>query len=321
MGLFDFFKPKKTTSAASENPKENNEVIIEIGDVILLYWIHTSIDTKFPSYFEYDYKINPQKHQIMLIGLGLLSYQKSHSSLQKLKVSQLKDILQKHNLAVSGKKDVLIHRIMENFDELDKDIPESLCLTEAGQKVIDENELLIRAHKDRFMDVAKFSTMLHYNPNATYEQLKEAIHREEISTHLKEMNFGLVRNAHHALAEMYETMELYEKALRHYLEVILLDCSGLGNSYSFVERPVYEHCYINSYQVTKMRNCAEECDLDDYNKSFDQAMKDIKSFKAKMFLTNKDFQFIKSNILSEDLIVIEEYLKKYEKFNFDYYTN
>lgn len=319
MGLFDFLKPKNTKPMVSETPKENKEVIIEIGDVILLHWIHTSIDTKFPSYFEYDYKINPQKHRNMLINLGLLSYQKSYSSLQKLKVPQLKDILQKHNLTISGKKDVLIQRIMENFNELEKDIPESLCLTEKGQEVIDENELLIRAHKDQFLDVAKFGTLLHYNPNATYEQLKEAIHREEISTHLKEMNFGLVRNAHHALAEMYETMELYEKALRHYLEVILLDCSGLGNSYNFLKRPIYEDCHINSYQVTKMRNCAEECDLDDYNKSFDQAMKDIKSFKAKMFLSNEDFKFIKTNILTEDLIVIETYLKKYEKFNFDYY--
>ncbi|HFU4459283.1 TPA: SAP domain-containing protein [Streptococcus suis] len=319
MGLFDFLKPKKIKTEVSETQIENKEIIIEIGDVILLYWIQTNIDVKFPSYFEYDYKLNPYKHRSMLIDLGLLSYQKSSSSLQKLKVSQLKEMLQKHNMPTSGKKDTLIQRIIENFDELENEIPESLCLTEEGQKVIDENELLIRAHKDKFMDVAKFGTMLHYNPNATYEQLKEAIHREEISTHLKEMNFGLVRNAHHALAEMYEAMELYEKALRHYLEVILLDCSGLGNSYNFVKRPIYEDCYINSYQVTKMRNCAEECDLDDYNKSFDQAMKDIKSFKAKIFLTNEDFKFIRSNLLTEDLIVIETYLKKYEKFNYDYY--
>lgn len=318
MGFFDFLKPKSAKSSEPEKIEESDNATLEIGDVILLHWINTSLVEAFPAYFECDYKINPQKHRNMLINLGLLSYQKSHASLQKLKVPQLKDILHKHNLPISGKKDVLIQCIMDNFNDLENDIPQSLCLTEAGQKVIDENHLLIRAHQDQFIDVVKFFRLLHYNPNSTYEQLKEALLREDIATHLREMNFGLVRNAHHGLAEMYDSMEQYPKAMRHYLEVILLDCSGLGNSYSFIKKPIYEDCSINSYQVTKMRNCAEECDLDEYNMAFKKAMEDIKSFKKKMFLSDKDFKFIQENLLTEDLLVIENYLRKFEKFTFEY---
>ncbi|WP_438836248.1 SAP domain-containing protein [Streptococcus pluranimalium] len=318
MGFFDFLKPKSVKSSDPKQSEKSSEITLEIGDVILLHWINTSLVEAFPAYFEYDYKINPQKHRNMLINLGMLSYQKSHASLQKLKVTQLKEILRKHDLPVSGKKDILIQRIMDNFNALENDIPQSLCLTEAGQKVIDENHLLIRAHQDQFVDVAKFGKLLHYNPNSTYEQLKEALLREDIATHLREMNFGLVRNAHHGLAEMYDGMEQYPKALRHYLEVILLDCSGLGNSYNFIKKPIYEDCSINSYQVTKMRNCAEECDLDEYNMAFKKAMEDIKSFKKKMFLSDKDFKFIQENLLTEDLHVIENYLRKFEKFTFEY---
>lgn len=70
----------------------------------------------------------------------------------------------------------------------------------------------------------------------------------------------------------------------------------------------------NSYIVTNIRNIAEECDLDDYNSAFDLAKKEIKSLKKKMFLTESDFNFIKNNLLTEDLFVIEEYLKKYSEF-------
>ena len=45
-----------------------------------------------------------------------------------------------------------------------------------------------------------------------------------------------------------------------------------------------------------------------------QLKKEIKSLKKKMFLTKGDFSFIKSNLLTEDLFVIEEYLKKYSEF-------
>ena len=71
---------------------------------------------------------------------------------------------------------------------------------------------------------------------------------------------------------------------------------------------------LSETTVTNIRNIAEECDLDDYNSAFDLAKKEIKSLKKKMFLTESDFNFIKNNLLTEDLFVIEEYLKKYSEF-------
>ena len=76
----------------------------------------------------------------------------------------------------------------------------------------------------------------------------------------------------------------------------------------------------NTYIVTKLRNCAENCDLDEYNIAFENAKNELKSYHKKIFLTEKDFNFIRDHILIENLDVIEEYLKKYSRYTFDDYT-
>ena len=130
--MFDHFKQ----TATETNKITREDDTLQIGDIVLLYWIDTNNGDFFPSYFEQEYKINPQLHRNKLIRLGLLTFQKSEKSLSKLKVAELKEILKAKSLPVSGKKYDLIQRIMNNFDLLEDSIPSSICTTNTGQQIL-----------------------------------------------------------------------------------------------------------------------------------------------------------------------------------------
>ncbi len=310
--MFDHFKQTATATEINKITREDDT--LQIGDIVLLYWIDTNNGDFFPSYFEQEYKINPQLHRNKLIRLGLLTFQKSEKSLSKLKVAELKEILKVKSLPVSGKKYDLIQRIMNNFDLLEDSIPSSICTTNTGQQILINYEGLIRAHKDPYISAFEYMEYSENDPYLSYDIIKIKILNDRINNNINSKLFGLVRNDCHAFGCFFLDKKDYKLALKYFIETMLFDCSGLSNSYEYIQGPVYIPPMTNSYVVTTIRNIAEECDLDDYNSAFELAKKEIKSLKKKMFLTEGDFSFIKSNLLTEDLFVIEEYLKKYSEF-------
>lgn len=310
--MFDHFK--QTATATEINKIKREDDTLQIGDIVLLYWIDTNNGDFFPSYFEQEYKINPQLHRNKLIRLGLLTFQKSEKSLSKLKVAELKEILKVKSLSVSGKKYDLIQRIMNNFDLLEDSIPSSICTTNTGQQILINYEGLIRAHKDPYISAFEYMEYSENDSYLSYDIIKIKILNDRINNNINSKLFGLVRNDCHAFGCFFLDKKDYKLALKYFIETMLFDCSGLSNSYEYIQGPVYIPPMTNSYVVTTIRNIAEECDLDDYNSAFELAKKEIKSLKKKMFLTEGDFSFIKSNLLTEDLFVIEEYLKKYSEF-------
>ena len=161
--MFDHFK--QTATATEINKIKREDDTLQIGDIVLLYWIDTNNGDFFPSYFEQEYKINPQLHRNKLIRLGLLTFQKSEKSLSKLKVAELKEILKVKSLSVSGKKYDLIQRIMNNFDLLEDSIPSSICTTNTGQQILINYEGLIRAHKDPYISAFEY---MEYSENDSY---------------------------------------------------------------------------------------------------------------------------------------------------------
>ncbi|WP_347092537.1 SAP domain-containing protein [Streptococcus salivarius] len=320
MGLFrNLFNPShsKISKVTTSKVQESN---LSVGDLILLYWQDTSSLDEFPAYFEYDYHINPQKHRNKLIELGFLSYQKSSRSLAKLKVTELKTLLREANLPVSGKKTILVQRILDNFKQLEDKIPISLCLTNKGVELLNKNTNVIKAHQDRYISPLEYVDYDQKFPYLNYNEIKLSILEKRIADNLNQNNFGTIRGDFHALGELYLDQKNFNTALRFFIQVTLIDCSGLGNHYNYLSKPIYQSPMTNSYMVTKLRNCAENCDLDEYNIAFENAKNELKSYHKKIFLTEKDFNFIRDHILIKNLDVIEEHLKKYSRYTFDYYT-
>lgn len=315
--LNSFKKPVK--SPVIENTKENDNSL-QMGDIILLYWIENSLHDDFPAYFEYDYHINPQLHRNKLINMGMLEFKKSQKSLSKLKVIELKEILKNESLPTSGKKDKLVQRIIDNFDILETRIPQALCLTESGEQVLLENQNLIKAHQDKYISAVEYKDYSIKFPEDSYDDIKIKILNDQMAKNVREQRFGLVRINNLALGDLYQKQKEYKIALKYFIKAMLFDCSGLKNSYEYIPHPIYTEPILNSFIITEIRNISVKCDLDDYSNAFELAKKEIKSLRKKIFLTEKDFDFIKHNLLVEDLDIIETYLKKYSKFTYEYYN-
>lgn len=315
--LNSFKKPVK--SPVIDNTKENDNSL-QMGDIILLYWIENSPHDNFPAYFEYDYHINPQLHRNKLINMGMLEFQKSQKSLSKLKVIELKEILKNESLPTSGKKDQLVQRIIDNFDILETRIPQALCLTESGEQVLLENQNLIKAHQDQYISAVEYKDYSIKFPEDSYDDIKIKILNDQMAKNVREQRFGLVRINNLALGDLYQKQKEYKIALKYFIKAMLFDCSGLKNSYEYIPHPIYTEPILNSFIITEIRNISDMCDLDDYSNAFELAKKEIKSLRKKIFLTEKDFDFIKHNLLVEDLDIIETYLNKYSKFTYEYYN-
>ncbi len=72
-------------------------------------------ELSLPGYWTYEYNLDFKYVISKLINNGYLIVSSTPDRLERLKVNELKDILRKHNLKVSGKKAELIQRIEENI--------------------------------------------------------------------------------------------------------------------------------------------------------------------------------------------------------------
>lgn len=114
-------------------------------------------------------------------------------SLPKLTVPLLKDILRKNNLMVSGKKQELINRIINNSDKIDKaklDLPLVYISTEKGQKIINETEYILHFQKSYLVSLPRAHKVAVNNINA--DDKIEAIYMNEIK-YEKDVNYDRPR--------------------------------------------------------------------------------------------------------------------------------
>lgn len=131
---FEIFPPQQNSSASCafnkppsiNKSKDNYNIkITHIYNVntisLFLKWCkhHTRIlsQNQYPAYMQYSWGIeNPAEFHMQLIHEGYLIEMNLEQKIQHLKVIDLKNILREKKLAVSGKKQELIDRILEHTD-------------------------------------------------------------------------------------------------------------------------------------------------------------------------------------------------------------
>lgn len=216
------------------------------GEIILMYWLDRKhLDSSFPGYFKYQYGIDTKTSAKKLFKKGFVSEASIAESLSSLKVPELKDILRKHNLKVSGRKAELIKRIQHHLSETDmrpflKQRP--LKITEKGQSIIEVYDYIIHAHRYNSQngtyhvaEAIKFVKETN-DKNPRGGDIAWALYQKALSKHHRNLDFGLYRNVHSGMAEQLEREEKKKDALMIYLEICILDLSGLGNS-GYIMKP------------------------------------------------------------------------------------
>ncbi len=211
MGLFNFFKKKQieikitsTNISRTPTPKdfanERAQAIKEISklrsscypssnglypdEIMLLSYApkYMTANNKFPAFWATNYGIsNPQRALQQLCAKGFIRIATAEESLNALKATKLKELLEGLGLPSSGNKKALIARLTENATEtaLNKIITERYyVLTPLGEQELKFNEYVVYMHKHSSslgISVWELNKLLHSNPNMNY---KDAVWRE-----------------------------------------------------------------------------------------------------------------------------------------------
>ncbi|MDI3548174.1 MAG: hypothetical protein PWR10_1826 [Halanaerobiales bacterium] len=198
----------------------------------------TDIDcSHLPKYWKYDYNLrNPERVINMLKSDGYLKVSDYKFNMDKCKIDELKNILKKYGLKVSGKKSDLIDRIIQN-------IPEEDCIklfnhsyyqhTEKAHSLLSKNNHIIYAHKMRnYLDISIFEAdnMKKAMPEASVHDIFLSVLNNRLARYSKNKDWGLYRNTIHAMSLIYHDLSDYNKELQLLSEVCYRDLSGLGNN-------------------------------------------------------------------------------------------
>lgn len=142
-----------------------------------------------------------------LVNEGALNIEnKPETSLPKLTLPKLKEILKNNNLKVSGNKQELINRIIENYNVIDSDdldLPLMYVPTEKGVKIINETQYIFHFHKSFLVSLPRAHKLAVNHINA--EDKIETIYLNEIYFEM-EINYDRPR-----LNRLYSSLADYYK--------------------------------------------------------------------------------------------------------------
>ena len=251
MGILDLFKSFFTCARSGNKNNIQNSINktandnypnIDYSMSIFLNWANGKKIGKslidYPQYIKYKCNINnPIDFHKKMINDGYLCTPEIDSLLAFYKVTELKQILSKNNLPTTGKKNILIQRIIDNVpkDTLEKikNLFKGYVLSEKGRFFIDKNNDYIEIHKnsnwmislDEYTNKKK---QLQFD--AHFYDIAWGIFNDRNLQYTHEQNWGLVRNN---IFNMYELLNKENKpaqSLLFLLSVLYYDLSGLMNN-------------------------------------------------------------------------------------------
>ena len=251
MGILDLFKNFFTCARTDNKNNIHNSINkttndnypnIDYSMSIFLNWangkkIGESL-TDYPQYIKYECNINnPIDFHKKMINDGYLCTPEIDSLLAFYKVTELKQILSKNNLPTTGKKNILIQRIIDNVpkDTLEKikNLFKGYVLSEKGRFFIDKNNDYIEIHKnsnwmislDEYTNKKK---QLQFD--AHFYDIACGIFNDRNLQYTHEQNWGLVRNNIFNMSELLNKENKPAQSLLFLLSVLYYDLSGLMNN-------------------------------------------------------------------------------------------
>ena len=123
------------------------------GEIILLAWCSgKNTKKKIPNYFYRRYAVDGATSIDKLLNKNFLEYGNYHEQLNALTVPQLRELLKDNKIKSKGRKKELVQRLLDNDIYL-SNVPEVFKLTDEGEKILEYNEHIVSAHKDKHFPV------------------------------------------------------------------------------------------------------------------------------------------------------------------------
>ena len=230
----------------------NSEGLYPHEILVLSYAPNYYVDgnNEFQGFWWYKYGIKDvNKILESLLNRDFLREGSLVSSMWKATVVELKDILRENDKKVSGKKEVLIQRLLDEVEEekLNKVFKRRTYeVTDLGKEVLKNEEHISYIHKHTIedLDIFSLSKMLENKPIYLYRDIIWGYLNEKGMEYIKDNNFGLYRNCRLTMSEFVKEEGKIDYSFTLLVEVIRYDLSGLHNGFDMSFLRIYKDRYI-----------------------------------------------------------------------------
>lgn len=243
MGFFTklFKKKDEQKTEITVNFVEENGIVSAEPDIpslqgdyakTIFLWAHSKAspvkeNKSYARYFLYECGIrNAEEYHRGLIAAGYFEPASIQQNLNTLKVTELKEILAEFGQSTTGKKDVLIERIVSNVDSalIARYCPEKqYVLTALGQTFLENHDDYVMVHKHKNWGVDWKEYDAHKVTGKSYYDTMWAIFNEQLSNGARDYGRTQYLYMHQLLNEEGKR----ELALQMLLRVLYIDFSGV----------------------------------------------------------------------------------------------
>jgi hypothetical protein len=263
MGLFDFFKKKKEQKLQQaievkirETPLSVNQDFVSLDtllktaiknssglyphEILILFYIEGFYKEQetFQSFWLYNYGIENVRDILNnLFDRNFIQIGTLESSINLETASSIKEQLKKQNLKVSGKKEELVKRLL---NEVSIDVLSGIFtkhpyeLTETGKQAISKEEYVLYIHKNNIEDlnIWTMNKMMNEKPYYPYRDKIWGYLNSRLIKHFQDFNFGFYRNCRLHMFNFLMEEKKYIDAIDKLTEVIYFDLNGLSNNFN-----------------------------------------------------------------------------------------
>lgn len=280
------------------------------GEIILLAWCSgKNTEKKIPNYY-ISYAVDVATSIDKLLNKNFLEYGNYPEQLNALTIPQLRELLKENKIKSKGIKKELVQRLLDNDIHL-SNIPEVFKLTDEGEKILEYNEHIVSAHKDKYFPVymaARYRKAFQYP--IRFEELKLGVLDILIEEYSKKkwlfpLSFPLsecLKMKGHHLEVYYKN---YEQAFVYYLLLIIINLYDLTRKIRFGTIRVD---YIDIDRLITVGNI----DKKKFDYLFDQALGliDFEGYDLELIFLD-EIDDLRETICNFDYIKTQEYIEKY----------
>ena len=192
---------------------------------------YSTVTNEFQGFWKYSYGIVDCKQLLeKLLDNGYLKFGDVSDSIRAQRISDIKPVLKKYNLKVSGKKAELVDRLIENVSsqKLSVDFPiKYYRVSEKGMELLNKYPWISYIHRNNYsdIDIWSFSKLMQGKKEDYKEVLYQTLDQIAEKYYLKE-DYGFFTNTKLNMVKVLIDQGKFESALFQLLVVIANDLNG-----------------------------------------------------------------------------------------------
>lgn len=210
----------------------------------------TNKKNSFAGYWWYKYGVSDVQGILnSLEKRGYITVGSIRDAILKSKVADIKVSLKQRNLKVTGKKEILINRLVANVPEkeLDNEFSQRpYKKTELGEQILKKYEWIpfIHRHNCQDLDIWNLTELVQQPPYLPYRDKIWGYLNEKSIEHFANKDFGLYRNTKFEMSEFVAQEGKYSIAFDVLCEVVAFDLNGADNGFEMDCLFIYYEYYF-----------------------------------------------------------------------------